>query len=295
METEGFGHDLVDDLENATCSSVLEIFSQLAVKLPEILLGGSFNGVRLQNEIFLEPGESPVFAGPNKWERGASRRRERFEHVVLAVARLMHWASAERRAFITKTMVIAPSSSKRVQQGLDSDLPKVDDADVSSEGGSDVPNVDDADDMEIGWRRSCSRPAVGGSRGSSAVLPAVDLMTDTISPASSLAEAAFDLDVACSNLYTKPQCLAAEDIAVLLEKCEDEENHTAATIDNHNDLEENDSSSEDSHSDCEENASSSKENIPISPVVDGLMDLGERKRLAHGYMANKASNQSVKF
>ncbi len=26
METEGFGHDLVDDLENATCSSVLEIF-----------------------------------------------------------------------------------------------------------------------------------------------------------------------------------------------------------------------------------------------------------------------------
>ena len=34
-------------------------FPKLAVKLPEILLGGSFNGVNLQNEIFQEPGRSP--------------------------------------------------------------------------------------------------------------------------------------------------------------------------------------------------------------------------------------------
>ena len=34
-------------------------FPKLAVKLPEILLGGSFNGVKLQSETFHEPGESP--------------------------------------------------------------------------------------------------------------------------------------------------------------------------------------------------------------------------------------------
>ncbi len=92
---------------------------------------------------------------------------------------------------------------------------------------------------------------------------------------------------------TTTQGVAAGCIAVFMEKLEDEEKRTEARIDSVIDPEENDSTSEDSHS--EENASSSKENIPISPVVDGLMDLGERKRLAHGYMANKASNQSVKF
>ena len=34
-------------------------FPKLAVKLPEILCCGSFNGVKLQNEIFHEPGTSP--------------------------------------------------------------------------------------------------------------------------------------------------------------------------------------------------------------------------------------------
>ena len=61
-------------------------FPNLAVKLPEILLGGSFNGVKLQNEIFLEPGQSPAFSEPDKWKRGALRRQERFQHVMHALA-----------------------------------------------------------------------------------------------------------------------------------------------------------------------------------------------------------------
>ena len=59
-------------------------FPKLAVKLPEILLGGSFNGVKLQSETFHEPGESPdqplaVFSAgqSNTWKhRSALRRSE---------------------------------------------------------------------------------------------------------------------------------------------------------------------------------------------------------------------------
>ena len=49
-------------------------FPKLAVKLPDVLLGGSLNGVKLQNEILNEPTE----------KRGALRCSERFEHVMRA-------------------------------------------------------------------------------------------------------------------------------------------------------------------------------------------------------------------
>ena len=72
-------------------------FPKLAVKLPEILLGGSFNGVKLQSETFHEPGESPdqplaVFSAgqSNTWKhRSALRRSERFEHVMHALGRVI--------------------------------------------------------------------------------------------------------------------------------------------------------------------------------------------------------------
>ena len=109
-------------------------FPKLAVKLPEILLGGSFSGVKLQSEIFQEPGGTAAasLAGQSntRKEGNALRRKERFEHVMHALGRLIHWAMAERRAFMTKTMGVAPPTSKRVQQTLDSDLPHVIDVDV---------------------------------------------------------------------------------------------------------------------------------------------------------------------
>ena len=113
-------------------------FPNLAVKLPEILLGGSFSGVNWQSETFHEPGESPdqplaVFSAgqSNTWKhRNALRRSERFELVMHALGRVMHWAMAERRAFMTKTMGVAPPTSKRVQQSLDSDLSHVLDTDA---------------------------------------------------------------------------------------------------------------------------------------------------------------------
>ena len=143
------------------------------MKLPEILLGGSFNGVQLQSETFHEPGESPdqplaVFSAgqSNTWtHRNALRRSERFEHVMHALGRVMHWAMAERRAFMTKTMGVAPPTSKRVQQSLDSeDLPYVMDADV--DGVHAFEESEDDDDPEAHPKKSFVRPAVGGPKAS---------------------------------------------------------------------------------------------------------------------------------
>ena len=156
-------------------------FPKLAVKLPDILLGGSFNGVKLQSETFQEPGQPPdqgsqplaakLAAGysagqPCTWKhlRGALRRAERFEHVMHALGRLMEWAMAERRAFMTKTMGVAPPTSKRVQQPLAPDLPHVMDADVDGVHAFEE-SEDSADDSMPPVR--CSfvrprRPAAGG-------------------------------------------------------------------------------------------------------------------------------------
>ena len=274
-------------------------FPKLAVKLPEILLGGSFNGVKLQSETFHEPGESPdqplaaVFSAgqSNTWKhRNALRRSERFEHVMHGLGRVMHWAMAERRAFMTKTMGVAPPTSKRVQQTLDSDLPHVIDADVDGvhafEESED--SVDDSMPPEVEDRR-CSfvKLAVGGpktSRKASEIGKSkqedniVDLMSDNILPASIVADAAFDLDFECSKLYSVPHQLAAEDLAHVLTECTD----SAEAKEEHEEGSSEDSDSED--------------NVPFTPVVDGFMDvptapvvdgLEEAKRLATLYMAAK--------
>ena len=105
-------------------------FPKLVAKLPEILLGGSFNGVPLQSEAFSEPGAVPDFQGLDKWKRGAQRREVRFMDVLCSLGRLTHWAIVERRAFMAKVLGVAPPTSKRVQQGLDPSLPRLENADA---------------------------------------------------------------------------------------------------------------------------------------------------------------------
>ena len=258
------------------------------MKLPEILLGGSFNGVKLQSETFHEPDQPlAVFA----WQRrGALRRAERFEHVMHALGRVMHWAMAERRAFMTKTMGVAPPTSKRVQQTLDSDLPHVIDADVDGVHAFEEESEDSDDSMpadKLEFRGSFAppavRPAVGGPKTSRKAsetgkskleVPVVDLMSDNILPASTVADAAFDLDFECSKLYSVPHQLAAEDLAHVLTECTD----SAEAKEEHEEGSSEDSDSED--------------NVPFTPVVDGFMDVPtapvvdglEAKRLATLYM-----------
>ena len=96
------------------------------MRLPEILLGGSFRGVLLKDDIFLEPGSNPAIGGSrgppvDKWRRGALQRQERFQHVMHALERFLHWAKSERHAFMVRTMGVAPPMSKRVAQSFDAD------------------------------------------------------------------------------------------------------------------------------------------------------------------------------
>ena len=135
------------------------------------------------------------------------------------------------------------------------------------------------------------RPAVGGpktSRKASGqednVVATVDLMSDNILPASTVANAAFDLDFECSKLFSVPCQLAAEDLTHVLTECTDESAEAKA--------EHEEGSSEDSDS---------EDNVPFAPVVDrfmdvptatapvvdGSMDLEEAKPLAKLYMAAK--------
>ena len=67
---------------------------------------------------------------------------------------------------MTKTMGVAPPTSKRVQQSLDSDLPHVIDADVDGVHAFEE-SEDSADDSmppELETRCSFVRPAVGGPK-----------------------------------------------------------------------------------------------------------------------------------
>ena len=176
-------------------------FPKLALKLPGILLDGSFMGVKLQSEIFNEPGNSPD--QPFSKHRNASMRSDRFDHVMDALGQVMHWAMDERRVFMSKTMGVAPPTSKRVQRRLDSDLPHVLDVDVDGvhafEESED--SVDDSmpHEIETHPKRSFVRPAVGGPKQEDNV---VDLMPDNILPASIVADVAFDLELECSKLYS---------------------------------------------------------------------------------------------
>ena len=102
---------------------------------------------------------------------------------------------------MTKTMGVAPPTSKRVQQTLDSDLPHVIDADV--DGVHAFEESEDSDDSmpaELEFRGSFAppavRPAVGGPKTSRKAsetgkskleVPVVDLMSDNILPASTVA------------------------------------------------------------------------------------------------------------
>ena len=69
---------------------------------------------------------------------------------------------------MSKTMGVAPPTSKRVQQRLDSDLPHVIDVDVDGvhafEDSED--SVDDSMPPELATRCFFARPAVGGPKTS---------------------------------------------------------------------------------------------------------------------------------
>ena len=99
-------------------------------------------------------------------------------------------------------------------------------------------------------------------------------MPYNILPASIVADAAFDLYVECSKLYSVPHQLAAEDLAHVLTECTD----SAEAKEEHEE-----GSSEDYDSEVNVPFTPVVDgfmDVPTAPVVDGFMDLEEAKRLA---------------
>ena len=237
----------------------------------------------------MEPGDPAVggVTGLNKWQRGALQRQERFKHVMHALERLMHWARAERRSFMSKTMGVTPPTSKRVQQALDKDLPNVDTADVNG-----VHAMDDSDKEfeekyhgdEIEVRCSFVRIPVKRSNNvaSSAVGDAtllVDLLSDNILPSSSVDDAALELDAECNKL---PKPLAADDIVSLLTGFLDQPQACDAFNSEDNDT---DTCSEDSNPDrTTDPVVDGLADSTADPVVDGLVDANTMQTLAHAFM-----------
>ena len=116
-------------------------------------------------------------------------------------------------------------------------------------------------------------------------------MTNDILHSSSVAEAAFDLDSACGQLFTPPKSLAKGDIAAVLSTCAAKDIPASETQAEKSDGEDSDSIGEDDiDGNPEENVASPQLLTgPITPVVEGLTDPEETKRLANMYMARMAN------
>ena len=107
-------------------------FPSLALKLTEVLLGGTFRGVPLQGHVFDEPAKEGLANGRN--EAGgrdalrvaiAARRGERFHFVLLSLDRLIEWCKAERREFMTRLLKVPPRPPRKALFAQSPDLPHV--------------------------------------------------------------------------------------------------------------------------------------------------------------------------
>ena len=91
----------------------------LTLKITELVIGGSFNGVSLQKETFQEPlarargTPAPALANGRRQEVIASQRNERFHRVFVAIDRLIAWIKTERHEFMTRLLGVAPPPRKK--------------------------------------------------------------------------------------------------------------------------------------------------------------------------------------
>jgi hypothetical protein len=104
----------------ATCRTLLahrcwRDFPTLAIRLPELLLGGTFRGVRLQSTEFDEPApcrpaatSRPLPATGVKRAAILEHRDSRFAATLVALNRLLLWARMERRLLMEKLLGWSP-------------------------------------------------------------------------------------------------------------------------------------------------------------------------------------------
>ena len=90
-------------------------YRKLVTYLPEIHLGGTFQGIWLQCSDFDAPGASrPVAAPSTKREGIVERRRTRFAVTLAALERLLKWTRLEHAAFAERFLGVAT----RIKPGL---------------------------------------------------------------------------------------------------------------------------------------------------------------------------------
>ena len=98
-------------------------FPSLSMRLPELLLAGSFRGVPLHTQEFTEPAEilEPLSVSSARLgmtivnarrARMLENRRFRFKSTLQALSRLLQWARAERRLLMQRLLGWAPGTQQ---------------------------------------------------------------------------------------------------------------------------------------------------------------------------------------
>ena len=77
-------------------------YTRLAICLPEILLGGTLQGVWLQTADFDVPQRHPPPVASFKASDVVAGRRARFQSTLVALERLLEWTRAERASFTVR-------------------------------------------------------------------------------------------------------------------------------------------------------------------------------------------------
>ena len=214
-----------------TCKTLLtrkcwRTFPNLALKLTEIVLGGSFCGVPLQGTASREPpprGCPPPAVGGSIEDvraRTRARRDERFRCVLDAIDRLLTWTKLERHEFMVKLLGVPPRPPRKAPITQCPDLPHVpdmlDDEDDEDEDDGRAADKDDEDggqahDDVDGGRVQCSfrpvpcppPPAADGASGDKSATNAylADLLSEKIdAPSKTMHEAAVFLAEACEKM-----------------------------------------------------------------------------------------------
>jgi hypothetical protein len=214
-----------------TCKTLLthrcwRKFPSLTSKLTEIVLGGSLCGVPLHSAVFAEPvidgkassgttSSTPRHPNrPTKLNRGFDQRNGRFNSVVHALDRLIHWAKAERHDFLLRILGVAsPKRFGRVAQGTDADLPVVLDID---EGGIDVNDDEEVGEDAAEGPRCSFAPSRCSDRAAGSVPNLLDMLHDTIVDKQIVEDAALELETACGSMGPLKTFLREEDLTQIL-------------------------------------------------------------------------------
>lgn len=153
-------------------------FPGLTRHLPHILLGGTMQGVSLQDNVFEEPPPKSKSKGPGagqpaiggneqgpgnrRLEAFVRRRRERFGQVKHALEVLVSWAKCERKCFEAKVLMLPPPPQPASKQPVKKQERDVTRAERIGQGECDNESTDDEAANTINLTASGVQNTIGG-------------------------------------------------------------------------------------------------------------------------------------